>query len=317
MGERLRGKVAVITGAGRGIGREMALAMAAEGAKVVVNDLGGGTDGSSSSEGPSDELVAEIKKLGGEAAPNYDSVTTEAGGAAIIKTATDNFGRIDILVNNAGILRDRMIWNMTEEEWEAVIKVHLYGHFHCTKPASALMREQRSGRIINMTSASGLYGNAGQANYSGAKAGVIGFTKSCALAMGKYGVTANAISPSGSTRLMRTMPTDKARDLAKRRGLVPVGMDVDALSEDELFDVIFGSPADISPLAVYLASDEASNINGQVFAVFGSKIALIAPTVELKSIHKLGRWTQDELSVVVPQTLAFGLANPALLESPK
>lgn len=317
MGEKLKDKVAIVTGAGRGIGREIAIAMAEEGAKVVVNDLGGSTDGTGSSASPADEVVEEIKKLGGSAVASYESVTTPEGGEGIVKTAIDTFGRIDILVNNAGVLRDRMIWNMTDDEWDVVMKVHLYGHFHCTRPASAKMREQRWGRLINMTSASGLLGNPGQANYSAAKAGIVGFTRSCALALGRYGVTSNAISPSGSTRLMRTMPLDRARELAKKRGFVPKGVDIEAVSEDELFDMIFGSPADVAPLAVHLASEEASEINGQVFGVFGGRIGMYAPMTEMKSIFKQGRWTQEELSLVFPQTLAAQLINPAPPEPPK
>ncbi len=186
MGERLKGKVAVVTGSGRGVGREIALAMFAEGAKVVVNDLGGGTDGKGASASAADEVVAEIRKRGGAAVANYDSVTTPEGGQRIIKTAVDNFGRIDILVNNAGILRDRMIWNMTDDEFDIVMKVHVYGHFYCTRAASVVMREQRWGRVINTTSSSGLFGNAGQSNYSTAKVGIVVLTLACALALARY-----------------------------------------------------------------------------------------------------------------------------------
>ena len=173
----LDNKVAVITGSGRGIGRGMALLFAREGAKVVVNDPGVNTDGSGHDNGPADQVAAEIKAAGGSAVANYDSVATVDGGEAIVKAALDAFGRIDILVNNAGILRDRMIFNMTEEEWDAVIAVHLKGHYNCTKPASIIMRQQRYGRIINMSSTSGIIGNPGQANYGAAKSGIAGFTR--------------------------------------------------------------------------------------------------------------------------------------------
>lgn len=317
MSERLKGRVAVVTGAGRGIGREIALALFAEGAKVVVNDYGGSTDGKGAATSPADEVVAEIRKHGGEAAANYDSVTTSQGGDNIIKTAVNNFGRIDILINNAGILRDRMIWNMTDEEFDTVMKVHLYGHFYCTRPASVIMREQRWGRVICTTSTSGLFGNAGQANYSAAKSGIVGFTRACALALGRYGITVNCIAPSASTRLMRTMPVDRARVLAKTRGLVPAGVDIDKVYEDEVYDLIFGAPADVPPMIVYLCTEEAANINGQVFYCFGGRVGLYAPVTEMKTIYKHGRWTLDELSALVPATLAAGLVNPAPPEPAK
>lgn len=317
MGERLKDKVAVVTGAGRGIGREISLALAAEGAKVVVNDLGGGTDGMGASSAPADEVVAEIRKQGGIAVANYDSVATPEGGEGIIKTAVDNFGRIDILVNNAGILRDRMIWNMSEEEFDIVMKVHVYGHFHCTRPASAIMRQQRWGRIINTTSTSGLFGNPGQANYSAAKAAVVGFTRACALALGRYGITVNAIAPSATTRLMKTMPPDRARELAKVRGLVPRGVDIDQVSDDEVYNLVFGDPADVPPIIVFLCTEDAANINGQVFYAHNGHIGIYAPVTEMKAIYKQGRWTLDELLNIVPSTLAAGLVNPAPPEPAK
>ena len=213
MGNRLKDRVAVVTGAGRGIGRAEALALAAEGAKLVVNDLGVATDGSGSSQTPAEEVCQEIRKMGGEAYPNYDSVATQEGGENIIKTAIDKFGKIDILVNNAGILRDRMLFNMAEEEWDIIMKVHLYGTFHCTRPASVYMRQQRWGRIINTSSISGL-GNVGQANYSAAKEGIVGFTRTAALDLGKYGITVNAIRPNAATRM--TLTDDVKNSMRKR-----------------------------------------------------------------------------------------------------
>ncbi|MFQ5925792.1 MAG: SDR family NAD(P)-dependent oxidoreductase, partial [Dehalococcoidia bacterium] len=214
MGDRLKGKVAVVTGAGRGIGRAEALLLAEEGAKVVVNDLGGAPDGSGEATSPADEVVKEIKDRRGEAVANYDSVATPEGGENIIKTAIDTFGRLDILINNAGILRDRMVFNMSPEEWDAVIKVHLYGHFNCTRPACVIFRQQRSGRIINTSSEAGL-GNMGQANYSAAKEGIVGFTRTVARDMGRYGVTCNAIRPIAATRLTVTPELQAALERAK------------------------------------------------------------------------------------------------------
>ena len=200
MANRLDGKVAIVTGAGRGIGRGEALLLAAEGAAVVVNDLGGNTDGTGTDGGPADQVVAEITAAGGRAVANYDNVAEMQGGENLVKLALDTFGRLDILVNNAGILRDRMVFNMSEAEWDAVIAVHLKGHFTTIKAAGVIFRQQRSGRIINTGSSSGL-GNMGQANYSAAKEGIVGLTRTVARDLGRYGATCNAIRPTAGTRL--------------------------------------------------------------------------------------------------------------------
>src|SRR4029450_11492780 len=216
----LKGKVAVVTGAGRGIGREIAMLMAKHGAQVVVNDYGGTAGGSGAASAPADEVVNEIAKAGGKAVANYDSVASMAGGQSIVKTAVDNFGRIDIVVNNAGILRDRMIFNMTEEEWDAVINTHLKGSFAITRAAAPIMREQKSRRVSHMNSPPGLIGNVGQANYAAAKPGIFGLTKATALDMSRYNVTANCISPFAWTRMIGTNPTETAGEKAvgDRRG---------------------------------------------------------------------------------------------------
>jgi len=302
MSDRLKDKVAVVTGAGRGVGRGIALLMADEGAKVVVNDLGGGTDGSGAATSPADEVVAEIKKMGGEAVANYDSVATVEGGENIIKTAVDNFGRIDILVNNAGILRDRMVFNMSPEEWDAVIKVHLYGVFNCTKPAAILMRQQRSGRIISMTSTSGITGNAGQANYGAAKAGIAGFTRVCARDLGRYGITVNSIAPSAATRMTVSPEMEEALERRVQRG---------EITAEQAAARRPANPDDVAPLAIFLATDAAANINGCVFGASGGRIDLYPHLVPIKSIYKDGRWTPDELDKLIPATLAVGLVNPA------
>ena len=211
----LKGKAAVVTGAARGIGREIAMLMASLGARVVVNDYGGSEMGGGEAAAPADEVVSEIKKAGGEAVASYDSVASMAGGQSIIKACVSAFGRVDIVVNNAGILRDRMIFNMSEEEWDAVINTHLKGTFAVTRAAAPIMREQKWGRIINMTSTSGLIGNVGQANYAAAKLGILGLTKVTALDMARYNVTANCISPFAWTRMIGTIPTETEAQKAR------------------------------------------------------------------------------------------------------
>ena len=305
MGKRLAGKVAIVTGSGRGIGRAEAIALAKEGAKVVVNDLGGGGDGSGSSHTPAEEVVQEIKKLGGEAVANYDSVSTLTGGQNIIDTAVKTFGRLDILVNNAGILRDRMIFNMSEEEWDIIMKVHLYGHFYCTRPACSIFRQQRSGRIINTSSSAGL-GNMGQANYSAAKEGIVGFTRTVAKDMAKYGVTCNAIRPNAATRLTLS-PELKA---AWVKQFADKGMK-EAEIEKAIDDMLAQSTPDmIAPLVVYLSTDSAAYISGHTFWVGGGEVGLYSePEVTVK-IKKDGVWTLDELIDQMPKKVTASIKPP-------
>ncbi len=305
MANRLKDKVAVVTGSGRGIGRGIALLMAEEGAKVVVNDLGGTVDGSGSSKSPADEVVEEIKKKGGTAVANHDSVATMEGGERIIQTAVDNFGKIDILVTVAGILRDRMIFNMTEEEWDDVIAVHLKGTFTCVKYASILMRQQRSGRIICFSSTSGLFGNSGQANYGAAKDGIAGIVRCVSQDLGKYGVTCNGISPSAATRMTLTEEVRKARELRAARGM--------AESESERLS----DPDDIAPAVVFLATDEAQNFNGEILHVDGGLIGIMSHPEEVKAMWKDGRWTVEEIASEFPLVLGQDLVNPAPPVAPK
>ncbi len=297
MADRLKDKVAIVTGAGRGIGRGEALALASEGAKLVVNDLGGASDGTAASSSPADEVVAEIKKMGGEAVANYDSVTTWQGGENIVKTAIDAFGRLDILVNNAGILRDKMVFNLTEDEWDTVLKVHLYGHLHTTRPACVVFRQQRSGCMINTSSSAGLGGTFGQANYGAAKEGIVGLTRKVAQDMGRYGVRCNCIRPNAGTRL--TM-SEEMKQAAERSG----GGAAFQARWDQM------SPDDIAPLVVWLASDAAANVNGRTFFVQTGTVALYSEPVQEKTLQKIGGWTIDELFMFMPRTLTAGLVNP-------
>ncbi|MEK8036425.1 MAG: SDR family NAD(P)-dependent oxidoreductase [candidate division NC10 bacterium] len=285
----LQDKVAVVTGAARGIGREIALLMARHGAAVVVNDYGGGADGTGGSSAPADEVVSQIKALGGRAAGNYDSVTTMAGGRNIVQTALDHFGRLDIVVNNAGILRDRMIFNMTEEEWDGVINTHLKGCFAVTRAAVSHLREQKWGRIVNMTSTSGLVGNVGQANYAAAKLGIVGFTKVVALDMARYNVTANCISPFAWTRMIGTIPTETEAQKARVEKIKKMG------------------PEHIAPVAVFLASDAAKEISGQVFGVRGKEVMLFGHMRPMRSVHHDLGWTPERLAEMFPGTLKHHL----------
>jgi NAD(P)-dependent dehydrogenase (short-subunit alcohol dehydrogenase family) len=298
-------KIAVVTGAGRGIGRGIALLLAAEGASVVVNDPGVNVDGSGNDAGPADQVVAEIKAAGGAAAASYDSVATVDGGEAIIQSAIDTFGRVDILVNNAGILRDRMIFNMSEEEWDAVIAVHLKGHYNCTKPASILMRQQRYGRIVNFSSGSGLIGMPGQANYGAAKSGVAGFTRVVAKDLGRYGVTCNAIAPGAATRMTATV-SDQSRELRTRAGIGAPGAAARPPSAPPMRD-----PEYVAPMVAYLCSDDAWNINGQIFHVAGGTVGVAHHPTPMRTLWKPGMWTIDELIDSVPGQLMAGINNPA------
>ena len=293
-------KVAIVTGSGGGIGRGIALAMAAEGAKVVVNDYGAKVDGTEQAAGPADDVVEEIKKAGGTAVANYDTVATVEGGENIIKTAMDNFGRLDILVNCAGILRDRMFFNMTEEEWDAVIATHLKGHFCCSKPASVIFRQQRSGCIINFSSTSGVVGNAGQANYGAAKDGIAGFTRVLARDLGRYGITVNAIVPGAATRMTATVPAARPGRPAAAPAAAPPAAPRPAPNPPEA----------VAPFVVWLATDAAKDINGYLFGVAGGTISLYSHPEAIKRIQKMGIWTQDELRATM-RTLTTDLVNPA------
>lgn len=312
MAGRLEGKVAIVTGAGRGIGRGEAMLLAREGARVVVNDLGGGPAGGGADESPADAVVAEIRDAGGEAVPNYDSVATMEGGERIVRTALDAFGGLDILVNNAGILRDRMVFNMTEQEWDSVIDVHLKGHFSTTKHAGLVFRQQRSGRIVNTSSESGL-GNMGQANYAAAKEGIVGMTRTCALDLGRYGATVNAIRPRAGTRLTLSPEMEEAR--ARRQAARVERGEADAAQAASPADAL--DPDLVAPLVVYLCTDAAADVNGRDFLVGGDEISLMSMPARERTIQREGGWTLDALERVFPRTLGEGLVNPATPSTPK
>ena len=295
----LQDKVAIVTGSGRGVGKGVALQMAAEGAKVVVVDPGVNLDGSGFDQSIAEQVVGEIREAGGEAVACMESVATMEGGEQIVQTAIDNFGKLDVVVTCAGILRDRMIFNMGEQEWDDVIAVHLKGTFSVVKHACILFRQQRSGRIITFSSTSGLYGNSGQANYGAAKDGIAGFTRVVARDMGRYGVTANSIAPSASTRMIGSVP-DEARNLRAARGMV--GGNVGELR---------GQPEDVAPFTTWLASDEAAHVNGHVFYVTAGLVTLLNEPEPVRTMHTNGRWEVEDIIRVFPATLGMELHNPA------
>ena len=293
---RLEGKVAVVTGGGNGIGREISKLMGAEGAKVVVNDLGTAVDGAGESSSAADQTVQMIKDAGGEATPNYESVATPEGGQNIIQTAVDTYGKIDILVHVAGILRDRMIFNMSIEEWDAVINVHLRGAYCVNKPACVLMRQQKSGCIINFSSISGA-GNSGQANYAAAKAGILGLTRTVARDMAKYGVRANAIWPGADTRMTATVP-EAARQIRAELG---IGQVIAATAERR--------PENVAAVVAYLASDAAVDITGWTVGISGDRLSLIEDPRPVKTVFCPGGWTLDKVVELWPGSFGLDLRH--------
>jgi NAD(P)-dependent dehydrogenase (short-subunit alcohol dehydrogenase family) len=297
----LEGKVAIVTGAGRGIGREHALALARAGAKILVNDLGASLAGEGADTGPAHDVVREIEALGGQAVADGENVADFAGAKRMVDAALDAFGRLDILVNNAGILRDRMLVNMEEHEWDAVIEVHLKGHFAPTRHAAAHWRERSKAgedvraRVINTSSPSGVFGNVGQANYGAAKAGIVGFTLIAAQELQRYGVTVNAIAPNARTRM-----TEAAF------GEIPP-------PPDEGFDP--ADPANNSPIVVALCADESQHITGQVFFVYGGVVNMLSGWEAGELFASDERWDPDELLHELQERLPDGAAPPGMLES--
>ncbi len=307
MPDVVKDKVAIVTGAGRGIGRGVAMLMAAQGAKVVVVDPGVNVDGTGSDATPAEQVVREIVGAGGTAVASHESVVTMEGGEKIVQTAIDAFGKLDIVVTCHGILRDRMVFNMTEQEWDDVIAVHLKGTFTVVKHACLLFRQQRSGRVITFTSESGLVGNSGQANYGAAKSGIAGFTKVVARDMGRYGVTANSIAPRAQTRMIGNIPT-AASAIRAEGGVAGISGEEDLGTAD---------PNDVAPFAVYLASDHASNVNGQTFLVYGGNVALMSQPRPERCIYNDGPWSLDVLAPLARDYLTRGITNPAPAPEPK
>jgi NAD(P)-dependent dehydrogenase (short-subunit alcohol dehydrogenase family) len=274
----LKDKVVIVTGAGGGIGRDFALAMAAHGAKVVVNDIGASVSGEGKDAGPAQKVVAEIQAKGGTAVANTDSVADWDAANRIVKAAIDAYGRIDVVVNNAGILRDRFFFNMSVEEWKAVIDVHLNGTFYVSRAAAPYFKSQASGRYISMTSTSGLIGNFGQANYAAAKLGIAALSKSMALDMAKFKVTSNCIAPFAWSRMIGTIPAETPDQKAR----------LDKIKRMET--------SKIAPLAVYLASDASQDVTGQIFAVRANELFLMSQNRPLRSVHRAEGWTPGTIA---------------------
>ena len=298
----LDGKVAVVTGAGRGLGRRHALALAEAGAAVVVNDLGASTSGEGRARGPAEKVAGEISADGGRALPNFADVSDFAEAAGLVRQAVEELGGLDILVNNAGVLRDRMLVNMADEEWDAVVRTHLHGHFCPLRHAASYWRErskegaegkdQVGARVINTTSSAGLFGSSGQANYAAAKAGIAGLTIVAALELGHYGVTVNCIAPNARTRMTKRVV-----------GEIP--------KPDEAFDAMH--PAQVSPLVVALASDEAADITGQCFFVYGGIINVLKGWDAGLLLKREGGWKADELVQTLRESFPQGAAPEGMM----
>jgi len=274
----LDGKVVVVTGAGRGIGRAIAMLLADRGAKVVVNDLGGGADGEGTDRGPAAEVADEITALGGEAIASFDSVAEWDSAHAIIQAAIDRYGRIDGVVNNAGILRDSIFHKMTEQQFDVVINVHLKGSFNMSRACAAHFREQKSGCLVHMTSTSGLIGNLGQANYMAAKLGIVGLSKSIALDMARYNVRSNCISPFAWSRLFGKVPTETPEQQARVEKIKQM------------------TPEKIAPLVTALFSDVAADVTGQIFAVRNNEIFLMSQSRPIRTAHTSDGWTPEAVA---------------------
>ncbi len=302
-------RVAIVTGAGRGIGRAEALELARQGASVLVNDLGAEVDGTGASTGPAGEVVEEIRGFGGNAVANGEDVSDWEGAQRLVNAAVESFGRLDVLVNNAGILRDRMLVNMTDDEWDAVIRVHLRGTFAPTRWAATYWRERvKAGeeasaigaRVINTTSSSGIYGNPGQANYGAAKAGIAAFTVITAMELGRYGITVNAIAPGALTRMTEGLGSIRAARAGDAAPAAPA-------SDDPA--VVARSPENVAPLVAWLASSESADITGRVFNIGGGRLSVAEGWAAGPGIERDGLLETEELGFIVPDLVRRAAAN--------
>ena len=305
MGNRLDGRVAIVTGGGGGIGRSVCKGLAREGASVVVNDLGTALDGTGVSQGPADAVVAEIRAEGGTAITSYDTVTSYEGAGKIVQTALDSYGRLDILCHAAGILRDRMVFNMAEDEWDDVLQVHLYGAFNVVRRAVPQMIQQQYGRILLFSSVSAL-GNVGQVNYSSAKAGQIGFARALASELAPHAITVNVVLPGADTRMTQGLP-ESSDAYRAQWGAPSPGHEVEDLRD----------PERNGPKVVYLCTEAAGNITGQIIGTFGLAMTLYSPRHVSRVVPKDGPWTLDELNVLMPNSLTQGIPNPAPVPPPE
>ena len=308
MGNRMDGRVAIVTGAGRGIGRSVALQLAEEGAAVVVADFGGALDGSGGDQGPADEVVREIEGAGGRAIAHYGDVSKFDDCRDLVEASLREFGRVDALCHVAGILRDRMVFNMTEEEWDAVLAVHLKGAFNTVRTAIEPMLRQRYGRILLFSSGSGL-GSSGQANYSAAKEGMVGFARGLARELGPYGIAVNAVYPGGNTRMTQSVP-EQARDLRAQAGITREGRAAQVAEWPESGPSP-RDPENNAPTTTWLCSEPGGAISGHVIGISGWQASRYSPRHVERSIERPRPWTVEELRLALPLQLTAGITNPA------
>jgi NAD(P)-dependent dehydrogenase (short-subunit alcohol dehydrogenase family) len=295
---RLEGKVAVVTGGARGIGREECLSLAREGAAVIVNDFGGGADGTGGADEPATAVADEIVAAGGKALPHFGDVSRMQTGEELAQLALDQFGRLDILINNAGILRDRMLHNMSEAEWDAVIAVHLKGTFVCTRAAATVFKDQGSGAVVNTGSESGL-GNMGQANYAAAKEGIVGFTRTAARDLGRYGARCNVIRPRAATRLTLSDELKEANERARKSGQ----------QAPDLSYIEKWVPEGVAAFATWLCTDAAKEINGEDFIISAQQVSLMSRPSPEKTVFTADAWSMDQLDAELPTSITQGLRN--------
>ena len=299
MAGRLSGKVAIVTGGARGVGRAVADSLAEQGASVMVNDLGGALDGSGGDAGPAKLAAQEIAARGGRAASNADSIATMEGAKRLVADTLSAFGRVDAIVMCAGNASTAPLWEMTEAQWDSLINVHLKGHFACTQAVAAPMMAQKFGRIIHITSHVGLYGHPEAANYASAKAGITGLTRSAAQGLAPYGITVNAIAPSAISRMSDIVSVDILRERAAAHG-IPLAPD---MTDDQIRLALIGDPRGVANFAAYLCGDDTAGVTGEIFAVIGGHIGRFAPWTEAATMDTAGFWTVEQLVEKAPGAL--------------